>query len=565
MGDGNRRLPENFLENFFDFERENSEGKKSHSIPKKPNESRSTAEDGDDDDDGGDKLGKDKTFSTSLNVSSSSSPAMAKEFLNFDPHDDDDKKIGDDDDTKNSNNKNNNNNNNNVNNNKTSDDNDDKPIYNYYNYNGGDDYDLSDPYCYDKNGDNNDENDEEDGDDDGDGGGGGGDDDDDLLSAESCSKYPWKGSAMDYSVIMPNENSKYWSSVRRDLELFRSKIIDHHYLKDFILNHRGSDWSNFEMIPHFFKYKAYNDQLTFIAELALKLPELFQKPLPRLVKGQEMTLTLTQLQAACLLAHAFFCTLHYKKTKSDGPDYGRRNLGRSGSKSGGSTGGRDRGNYGGNSAWPMDPSQLIMPTINFCSLYNLDQRTDLEVSLQKFKCVMYYFKRISESNISDLNNRKISYQRKVLEKKVDWRRSTERLSKLRVKCKGAIENAKGHLQVDFANKLVGGGVLGRGCVQEEIRFLICPELIVARLFTEELDDNECLLVTGAERFSSYEGYSHTFKWSRPYHDAAPLLDDKHGRRLTQVVAMDALYFTDEGEQFTEEKTARELNKAIITS
>ena len=34
------------------------------------------------------------------------------------------------------------------------------------------------------------------------------------------------------------------------------------------------------------------------------------------------------------------------------------------------------------------------------------------------------------------------------------------------------------LQVDFANKFIGGGVLGHGAVQEEIRFLICPELLV---------------------------------------------------------------------------------------
>jgi len=51
-------------------------------------------------------------------------------------------------------------------------------------------------------------------------------------------------------------------------------------------------------------------------------------------------------------------------------------------------------------------------------------------------------------------------------------------------------------QVDFANKLVGGGVLGRGCVQEEIRFLGFTEMIVTRLFTEELADHECLVVTG---------------------------------------------------------------------
>ena len=39
-------------------------------------------------------------------------------------------------------------------------------------------------------------------------------------------------------------------------------------------------------------------------------------------------------------------------------------------------------------------------------------------------------------------------------------------------------------------------MLGGGCVQEEIRFLVCPELIVSRLFTEVLEDNECLVVTG---------------------------------------------------------------------
>ena len=56
-------------------------------------------------------------------------------------------------------------------------------------------------------------------------------------------------------------------------------------------------------------------------------------------------------------------------------------------------------------------------------------------------------------------------------------------------------------QVDFANKLVGGGVLGRGCVQEEIRFVVFPEMIVSRLFTEELADHECLVVTGLSDYS----------------------------------------------------------------
>ena len=57
--------------------------------------------------------------------------------------------------------------------------------------------------------------------------------------------------------------------------------------------------------------------------------------------------------------------------------------------------------------------------------------------------------------------------------------------------------------MDFANEYVGGGVLGQGCVQEEIRFLVCPELIIARLITEKLDSNEVLEVVGAETYSNY--------------------------------------------------------------
>ena len=62
---------------------------------------------------------------------------------------------------------------------------------------------------------------------------------------------------------------------------------------------------------------------------------------------------------------------------------------------------------------------------------------------------------------------------------------------LRVLSQGTIEDdGGGTLQVDFANAYVGGGVLSHGCVQEEIRFAICPELIASMLFTERLGDTE---------------------------------------------------------------------------
>lgn len=80
-----------------------------------------------------------------------------------------------------------------------------------------------------------------------------------------------------------------------------------------------------------------------------------------------------------------------------------------------------------------------------------------------------------------------------------WDTSESHLGTMRIhiNSSGTIEDdGLGFLQVDFANKNVGGGVLGYGCVQEEIRFVICPELLVSRLFIERLGDQEAVIVTG---------------------------------------------------------------------
>lgn len=42
-------------------------------------------------------------------------------------------------------------------------------------------------------------------------------------------------------------------------------------------------------------------------------------------------------------------------------------------------------------------------------------------------------------------------------------------------------------------------------VQEEIRFMINPELIVGMLFMACMEDNEAIEIVGAERFSQYMG------------------------------------------------------------
>lgn len=72
--------------------------------------------------------------------------------------------------------------------------------------------------------------------------------------------------------------------------------------------------------------------------------------------------------------------------------------------------------------------------------------------------------------------------------------------------------------MDFAGAHIGGGVLRGGRVQEEIRFCICPELIVSMLINDAMEDNEAIVITGYERFSYYEGYAATLKYAGDYQD-----------------------------------------------
>jgi poly(ADP-ribose) glycohydrolase len=90
------------------------------------------------------------------------------------------------------------------------------------------------------------------------------------------------------------------------------------------------------------------------------------------------------------------------------------------------------------------------------------------------------------------------------------------------------------LQVDFANKYLGGGVLGQGCVQEEIMFAVCPELVVGMLFEEVMNDSEAIVISGYERFCSYRGYGHSFAYDSDFRDQCS--------NQNVVVAIDAIPF-----------------------
>ncbi|XP_033835851.1 poly(ADP-ribose) glycohydrolase [Periophthalmus magnuspinnatus] len=254
--------------------------------------------------------------------------------------------------------------------------------------------------------------------------------------------------------------------------------------------------------------------LPAMVDLALSAPRICTMPIPLLKSRMNHSLTLSQEQIACLLANAFFCT------------FPRRNSRKS-----------EYCNY---------------PEINFYRLFEGSSTRKIE----KLKTLLCYFRRVTQNRPKGV----VTFTRQTLTSSPDWDSSQSQLTRLHITCKGTIEeDGYGMLQVDFANRFVGGGVTGHGLVQEEIRFVINPELIVSRLFTEALESNECLIITGTEQYSKYSGYAESYKWVGSYKDETPR--DDWQRRCTEIVAIDAYKYRHFLEQFLPEKITRELNKA----
>eukprot|EP01105_Mastigella_eilhardi_P026167 TRINITY_DN741_c0_g1_i6.p1 TRINITY_DN741_c0_g1~~TRINITY_DN741_c0_g1_i6.p1 ORF type:complete len:339 (-),score=59.00 TRINITY_DN741_c0_g1_i6:29-1045(-) len=233
------------------------------------------------------------------------------------------------------------------------------------------------------------------------------------------------------------------------------------------------------------------------------------------------SVTLTKQQIASLLANAFFCTFPRRNSAQDQYEY------------------RD------------------FPTINMSTLF---QRS---TPLDKLRFILNYFDRVGSHPPAG----SVTFTRHALHSLPDWETSTVPIRMIKTSPSGLIEDARGCATVDFSNKMLGGGVLGRGTMQEEIYFLTHPELIVGRLFCASLDDNESIVVTGAERYSKYSGYGHTLKFEGDFVDTSSR--DERGRPRTTLIAMDALDFSQRGcspgvMQHHTQATLRELNKAYCT-
>ncbi|NXE48200.1 PARG glycohydrolase, partial [Casuarius casuarius] len=254
-----------------------------------------------------------------------------------------------------------------------------------------------------------------------------------------------------------------------------------------------------------------------MVKLALCLPSICTQPIPLLKQKMNHSITMSQEQIASFLANAFFCTFPRRNAK-------------------------------------MKSEYSSYPDINFNRLF--EGRSPRKP--EKLKTLFCYFRRVTEKSMS-FKMAAQHYNGSFSREPACYTGIHTSVASSHVDDACYLIFLHGRYSVDFANRFVGGGVTGAGLVQEEIRFLINPELIVSRLITEVLDHNECLIITGTEQYSEYTGYAETYRWARSHEDKTPR--DEWQRRYTEIVAIDAFHFRRFLDQFGPEKIRRELNKA----
>ena len=294
------------------------------------------------------------------------------------------------------------------------------------------------------------------------------------------------------------------------------------------------------LIEKFFEAHASIDEsddffvniLPKMQKMVARAPEVLTQA-PRLMKnglGKEQMIWMTQEQCAHMLVLSFFCCWPKRAGRNAKEEYAKFN------------------------------------EINFTRFLSLSPTRSVVAKLQ---CIIQYFKSVTENMPRGVISFKRTFERSIPnldDPEYDFTEANWMPCK--VVGKGLIEDDGAQfIQADFANKFIGGGTLGRGCVQEEIRFMICPELIITQLLCEEMKKEESIIVTGVQRFSKYSGYADSFRFEGAYDDPLVYNRDCYGRIPTEVFAIDAVNYVypypgdSPHDQFSARSIMRDIHKA----
>lgn len=204
----------------------------------------------------------------------------------------------------------------------------------------------------------------------------------------------------------------------------------------------------------------------------------------------------------------------------------------------------------------------LLPSINFDELFG--GTGSQSVARSKLKMILEYFRRMRERmTTGEALFRPIRFTRgqATFAAEQDWLGCSTVLISPEIEPLGrSLDDARGAIRVDFANRIIGGAAIAYGSAQEEIMFCLNPELIAARLYFPALRDNEAIMMRGTEQFSLASGYGCELTFAGRFFDTS--MHDSEGLLNSWILAVDALDFrdVDRGSQYSKGSVLRELNK-----
>ncbi|CAI2360736.1 unnamed protein product [Moneuplotes crassus] len=273
----------------------------------------------------------------------------------------------------------------------------------------------------------------------------------------------------------------------------------------------------------------------YIASLALRVDNLFSEGRIRFLrKNKEDYITFTSEECACIIALAFFCCMI-----------------------------------------PAPKEIACAYPINFIQWYSAKVPI-YEEKIHFFLCYFETFKNEDEAvKKGESEYRILSFERHSelsdsytsLDDNFWCSMEKPLLNATLIEEGGVVDQEKEDQRViltNFANRFLGGGVMRKGAVQEEILFLRFPELLLSSVVCAKMEKNESVTITGPKLYSNNEGYSNKTKFAGKAED--PLNIDEFGRIDRTFVCIDALRLKGmrlQVGQFYQQDNLRELNKAYI--
>ena len=350
-------------------------------------------------------------------------------------------------------------------------------------------------------------------------------------------------------LILPHHIKSIWFESEPCLQrLSQGKIanlLDFMELLNFLINlhyFQKKKTKNLRVLLRFFEEFSEEELnyflkrfLPFIGKVALNIKELFPNSIRIFKQNKENTQEFSKKQILCLLSHMFLCTFHQQN------------------------------------------NEKLSKTCNFSHLYHEEENSRISLKITKIQCFYNYFKRFEKFEkfekfpLTSPMNSSIIFQR-LLSLNISlfsidfWLQSQKLLSPIIFHKEKLIENSSPEkfMQIVFANKEIGGGVLNEGGLQEELRICASPEMLPAILMFESLEDYEAILYLGCEKFNEITGYGDKAKFSGNFTDKTPLdIFEKRDICLLGIDAINFRGFADKKTQFHLNMILRELNKAFI--